>query len=121
MSGAIPPLPQYAFMAWCSVRRSTGTTLQRLYVHARSVSPGTVQQVMPTVLMAVVCLTATKFEPFIFPMLGFVFAYVSNIYIIVSLYDLPASYIFLLCNRERTESGMYYAKRRSVCALVGYQ
>jgi hypothetical protein len=21
MSGAIPPLPQYAFMAWCSVKR----------------------------------------------------------------------------------------------------
>jgi hypothetical protein len=27
MSGNIPPLPQYAFMAWCSVRGSTGTTL----------------------------------------------------------------------------------------------
>jgi hypothetical protein len=26
MSGAIPPLPQYAFMAWCSVK-SIGTTL----------------------------------------------------------------------------------------------
>jgi hypothetical protein len=27
MSGGIPPLPQYAFMEWCSVKRSTGTTL----------------------------------------------------------------------------------------------
>jgi hypothetical protein len=27
MGGAVPPLPQYAFMAWCSVRGSTGTTL----------------------------------------------------------------------------------------------
>jgi hypothetical protein len=27
MSGAIPPLPQCAFMAWCSVKKSTGTTL----------------------------------------------------------------------------------------------
>jgi hypothetical protein len=27
MGGALPPLPQYAFMAWCSVRESTGTTL----------------------------------------------------------------------------------------------
>jgi len=27
MSGAIPPLYQYAFMAWCSVKKSTGTTL----------------------------------------------------------------------------------------------
>jgi hypothetical protein len=26
MSGAILPLPQYAFMAWCSVQKSTGTT-----------------------------------------------------------------------------------------------
>jgi hypothetical protein len=26
MSGAIHPLPQYAFMAWCSVKKSTGTT-----------------------------------------------------------------------------------------------
>jgi hypothetical protein len=26
MSGAIPPLPQYAFMAWCLVK-STGATL----------------------------------------------------------------------------------------------
>jgi hypothetical protein len=25
MSGAIPPLPQYAFMAWCSVKRIKGT------------------------------------------------------------------------------------------------
>jgi hypothetical protein len=27
MGGAVPPLPQYAFMAWCSVRGSTETTL----------------------------------------------------------------------------------------------
>jgi hypothetical protein len=27
MRGAIHPLPQYAFMAWCSVKKSTGTTL----------------------------------------------------------------------------------------------
>jgi hypothetical protein len=27
MGGAVPPLPHYAFMAWCSVRGSTGTTL----------------------------------------------------------------------------------------------
>jgi len=30
MSGAIPPLPQYAFMAWCLVK-STGTTLPFIY------------------------------------------------------------------------------------------
>jgi hypothetical protein len=27
MHGAVPPLPQYAFMVWCSVKKSTGTTL----------------------------------------------------------------------------------------------
>jgi len=27
MGVAVPPLPQYAFMAWFSVRGSTGTTL----------------------------------------------------------------------------------------------
>jgi hypothetical protein len=27
MSGAIPSLRQHAFMAWCSVKKSTGTTL----------------------------------------------------------------------------------------------
>jgi hypothetical protein len=26
MRGIIPPLPQYAFMAWCSVKENTGTT-----------------------------------------------------------------------------------------------
>jgi len=25
--GAVPPLHQYALMAWCSVKKSTGTTL----------------------------------------------------------------------------------------------
>jgi len=28
MSEAIPPLSKYAFMAWCSVKKSTGTTLR---------------------------------------------------------------------------------------------
>jgi len=27
MGGAVPPLPHYAFMAWCSVRGSTGANL----------------------------------------------------------------------------------------------
>jgi len=27
MSEALPPLPQYAYMAWCLVKKSTGTTL----------------------------------------------------------------------------------------------
>jgi hypothetical protein len=33
MGGAVPPLPQYTFMPWCSVGRSTGTTLL-LLLHA---------------------------------------------------------------------------------------
>jgi len=35
---AIPPLPQYAFMTWYSVRGSTGTTLQNYCFHWRIVS-----------------------------------------------------------------------------------
>jgi hypothetical protein len=31
MSGAIHLLPQYAFVAWCSVKKSTGTILPSLY------------------------------------------------------------------------------------------
>jgi hypothetical protein len=27
MEGAVSPFPQYAFMAWCSVKKCTGTTL----------------------------------------------------------------------------------------------
>jgi hypothetical protein len=27
MRGAITPLPQYAFMVWCSVKKGTGTNL----------------------------------------------------------------------------------------------
>jgi len=30
MPGAIPLLPQYAFMAWCSDKKSTGTSLPLL-------------------------------------------------------------------------------------------
>jgi hypothetical protein len=30
-SGAVPPLPQYAFMVWYSVEKRTGTTLPYLY------------------------------------------------------------------------------------------
>jgi hypothetical protein len=46
-----------------------------------------------------VCLTATRFEPFTFSMLGFPFACVSNIYIIVILYGfwlLPACFCYII-------------------------
>jgi hypothetical protein len=33
MRGTIPPLPQYAFMVWCSVKKSTGTTLPLPLIH----------------------------------------------------------------------------------------
>jgi hypothetical protein len=35
MRGTIPPLAQYAFMGWCSVKRSTGTTLP-LHTHTHT-------------------------------------------------------------------------------------
>jgi hypothetical protein len=33
MGGAVPPLPRYAFMAWCSFRGSTGATFT-FYLYA---------------------------------------------------------------------------------------
>jgi hypothetical protein len=32
MCGAIPPFSQYAFMAWCLVKKSTGTTLPFTFI-----------------------------------------------------------------------------------------
>jgi hypothetical protein len=32
MRGVTPPLPQYAFMAWYSIKKSTGTTLRGLEI-----------------------------------------------------------------------------------------
>jgi len=32
MRGTKPPLPQYAFMAWCSVKKSAGATLSLPYL-----------------------------------------------------------------------------------------
>jgi len=46
----------------------------------------------------VVRLITTKYEPFMFPMLGFVFAYISNILIVLTLYDfylLPAYFCYI--------------------------
>jgi len=31
MGGAVPPLPQYAFMAWCSVKKAQGQLYLYLY------------------------------------------------------------------------------------------
>jgi hypothetical protein len=41
MSEAIPPLPQYAFMAWCSVKKKhrDNFTFTLLGVELRSTSP----------------------------------------------------------------------------------
>jgi hypothetical protein len=33
MGVAVPPLPQYAFMAWCSVGGNTGATLSLLFLY----------------------------------------------------------------------------------------
>jgi len=41
MSGAIPPLPRYAFIAWCSVKKSKGTTLP-LSLPLQTIRSGTI-------------------------------------------------------------------------------
>jgi len=33
MRGFIPPVPQYAFMAWCSVKKAQGQLYLYLYVY----------------------------------------------------------------------------------------
>jgi hypothetical protein len=53
-----------------------------------------------------VCLTTTKFHLFRFSMLGFVFAYVSNILIVVILYDLQGT-TFSLRHHVQTDSGAH--------------
>jgi hypothetical protein len=57
----------------------------------------------------IVCLTATKFEPFMFSMLGFAFAYVSNINTVMILYDLwllPAYFGYIIVNIWNLEHQM---------------
>jgi len=100
----------------------------KVCVHVRPVSPGTAQQIMPTVYTysssdtwTIVCLTTTKFEPFMFPVLGFVFGCFRHLHYREFVWLLFDSHIFLLCNHRRTESGTPDVKRESVCALVGYQ
>jgi hypothetical protein len=95
----------------------------RVYARARPVSSGTVQQIMPTLYTygSLDTWTATKFQLFVFPMLGFDFAYASATYYREFVWLLPASYIFLLYNYSRAESGMSDVKRGSMCALVGHQ
>jgi hypothetical protein len=43
MRGAIPPLPQYAFMAWCSVKKSQGHVYLYLYLYLCGHSIGIVK------------------------------------------------------------------------------
>jgi hypothetical protein len=57
----------------------------------------------------IVCVTATKFEPFVFPMLGLVFSSVWNIYTIVSLYDfclLPTYFCYVIVNVQNPANPM---------------
>jgi hypothetical protein len=68
--------------------------IQKFYVHARPVSPGIVQQILPNSCTygsldacIILYLTATKFEHFIYSMLGFAFACILNIHIIMILND----------------------------------
>jgi hypothetical protein len=62
----------------------------------------------------ILCLTAAKSEPFIFPVLGFVFACVSKIYIFMILYDfclLLASFCYIVVNVRNFECQMKSAGR----------
>jgi hypothetical protein len=57
----------------------------------------------------IICLTATKLEPFVFPMLGFLFAYVSDIYIVLNLYNfclLPTYFCYVIVNVWNLERPM---------------
>jgi hypothetical protein len=90
----------------------------KVYVHARPVSPGIAQQVMPAVYTSgsldtwtIVCLTATKFKPFVFPMLGFVFAYVSDIHIIVTLYVTITLQAVNKCNNRDASNALSQSHR----------
>jgi hypothetical protein len=42
MGGAVPPIPQYALVAWCSVRRSTWTTLPYLFTFITNSVPSNI-------------------------------------------------------------------------------
>jgi hypothetical protein len=61
-------------------------------------------------------------EPFVFPALGFAFPYVSNIHIIMILYDfclLPAYFGYIVADVRNLVTP--YVKLGSACALVSYQ
>jgi hypothetical protein len=85
-------------------------------IHSRPVSPGIVQQIMPNLFIydtldtwSIVRLTATKFEPFKFSVLGFVFAYISNIQIFMILYDFclfPACFGYIIVKVRNLERQM---------------
>jgi hypothetical protein len=90
--------------------------VQRLYVHAKPTSPGIEQYIMPTLYTyvnldtwTIVWLIATKFKNFIFLMLGFDFVYVSDIRIVVSLYDfclLSIYFCYIIVNLRNLEYPM---------------
>jgi len=82
--------------------------LQSFYIHTRPVTPGIAQQIMPNSYThvsldasTVICLTATKYEPFMFSVLGFALAYTLNIHIIMILNDFclfPAYFGYVIVN-----------------------
>jgi len=39
MRGAVPPFPQYAFLAWCWVRKAQGRFYLYLYIEVIVVTP----------------------------------------------------------------------------------
>jgi hypothetical protein len=92
------------------------------------VNPGTVQQIMPTfILMSLHTPEGSYAWPPPSLNLLYFLCWASfclcfeHLHYRDFVWLLPASYIFLLCNRKRTESGTPDVKRGSECALVGYQ
>jgi hypothetical protein len=79
------------------------------YIHARPVSPALCRRICLILSLdtrTIVRLTATKFEPFCVFGVGFRFCYVSNIHIIVILYDfylLPAYFCYIIVNVRNFE------------------
>jgi len=60
MGGAVPPLPQCAFMAWCSVGGSTGTTVPFIFTYLLSL-PYVLHA--PPISFSLSLVTSTSYPP----------------------------------------------------------
>jgi hypothetical protein len=60
----------------------------------------------------VVNMTAAKFKPLVFPVLGFALSNIANIFVLMILYDfclLPALFSYVIVNVRNLESRMHIA------------